>query len=46
VVHFGGYVWEDEDFQRARRDAVAVSEVRSVLTEMELMRDGIGDSGR
>jgi BON domain len=46
VVHFGGYVWEDEDFQRARRDAVAVSEVRSVLTEMELMRGGIGDSGR
>jgi osmotically-inducible protein OsmY len=46
VVHLGGYVWENEDFQRARSDAAAVPGVGSVLTEMELMRGGIGGSGR
>jgi osmotically-inducible protein OsmY len=46
VVHLGGYVWEDEDFQRARSDAASVPGVRSVLTELELMRGGIGGSGR
>jgi osmotically-inducible protein OsmY len=46
VVHLGGYVWESEDFQRARNDVAGVPRVRSVLTEMELMRGGIGGSGR
>jgi osmotically-inducible protein OsmY len=46
VVRLGGYVWENEDFQRARSDAAAVPGVRSVLTEMELMRGGVGGSGR
>jgi osmotically-inducible protein OsmY len=46
VVRLGGYVWEDEDFQRARNDAASIPGVRSVLTEMELTRGGIGGSGR
>lgn len=46
VVRLGGYVWEGEDFQRARSDAASIPGVRSVLTEMELTRGGIGGSGR
>jgi osmotically-inducible protein OsmY len=46
VVHLGGYVWENGDFQRARNDVAGLRGVRSVLTEMELMRGGIGGSGR
>jgi osmotically-inducible protein OsmY len=46
VVHLGGYVWENGDFQRARNDVAGLPGVRSVLTEMELMRGGIGGSGR
>jgi hypothetical protein len=46
IVHLGGYVWEIEDFRNARRDAASVPGVKMVLTEMELMRGGIGGSGR
>jgi osmotically-inducible protein OsmY len=46
VVHLGGYVWEIEDFRNARRDAAAVPGVRTVLTEMQLVRGGVGGSGR
>jgi osmotically-inducible protein OsmY len=46
VVHLGGYVWENEDFQRVRNDVAGLPGVRSVLTEMELKRGGIGGSGR
>lgn len=41
VVHLGGYVWEDDDFQTARRDAASVPGVKTVITQMELMRGGL-----
>jgi osmotically-inducible protein OsmY len=44
VVHLGGYVWEPEDFQTARRDAASVPGVTAVDTEMELMRGGLAGS--
>ena len=46
VVHLGGYVWSTEDFQIARRDAASVPGVRTVSTDMELMRGGRGGVGR
>src|SRR5665213_2117033 len=46
VVHLGGYVWENDDFQTARRDAASVPGVKTVVTEMELLRGGIGGAGR
>jgi osmotically-inducible protein OsmY len=46
VVHLGGYVWSTEDFQIARRDAASVPGVRTVNTDMELMRGGRGGVGR
>lgn len=46
VVHLGGYVWENDDFQTARRDAASVPGIKTVVTEMELVRGGLGGSGR
>jgi osmotically-inducible protein OsmY len=46
VVHLGGYVWEDEDFQLARNDAASVPGVKIVDTQMELMRGGVAGSSR
>ena len=46
VVHLGGYVWENDDFQTARRDAASVPGVKTVVTEMELLRGGLGGAGR
>jgi len=46
VVHLGGFVWSDEDFRLARHDAASVPGVRSVETEMELMRGGTSGSSR
>jgi osmotically-inducible protein OsmY len=46
VVHLGGYVWENDDFKVARRDAASVAGVTSVVTEMELMRGGLAGTGR
>jgi hypothetical protein len=46
VVHLGGYVWEDEDFQTARRDAASVPGVKTVVDEMELTRGGLAGTGR
>jgi osmotically-inducible protein OsmY len=40
VVHLGGFVWANEDFLLARRDAAAVAGVNAVDNEMELMRGG------
>src|ERR1700691_5335799 len=37
VVHLGGYVWENDDFQTARRDAASVPGVKTVVAQMELM---------
>ena len=46
AVHLGGYVWEDDDFQTARRDAASVSGVKTVITEMELKRGGLAGTSR
>ena len=46
VVHLGGFVWENDDFQTARRDAASVPGVKTVVTEMELLRGGLGGAGR
>jgi osmotically-inducible protein OsmY len=46
VVHLGGYVWEDDDFQLARNDAASVPGVKKVDTQMELMRGGVAGSSR
>jgi len=44
VVRLGGLVWSDEELQLASRDAASVSGVRTVVSDMELVRGGI--SGR
>ena len=41
-----GYVWENEDFQTARRDAASVSGVKKVVTDMELLRGGVSGTSR
>jgi osmotically-inducible protein OsmY len=46
VVHLGGYVWRSEDFQIARRDAAAIAGVKTVSTEMALMRGGLSGTSR
>ena len=46
VVHLGGYVWEDEDFRTARRDAASVPGAKTVVTEMELVRGGLAGTSR
>jgi osmotically-inducible protein OsmY len=46
VVHLDGYVWESVDYQTARRDAASVDGVKSVDTEMQLMRNGWAGKGR
>jgi osmotically-inducible protein OsmY len=46
VVHLGGFVWSHEDFLLARNDAASVPGVRSVDTEMELVRGGMSGTGR
>jgi osmotically-inducible protein OsmY len=46
VVHLGGFVFSDEDFRMARRDAASVSGVKHVDMEMELMRGGVSGTSR
>jgi hypothetical protein len=46
VVHLGGYVWEDEDFATARRDAASIPGATAVVNDMELVRGGISGTGR
>jgi osmotically-inducible protein OsmY len=46
VVDLGGYVWENEDFATARRDAASVPGVTGIVTDMELMRGGLAGAGR
>jgi osmotically-inducible protein OsmY len=46
VVDLGGFVWENEDFATARRDAAGVPGVTTVVTDMELMRGGLAGAGR
>jgi osmotically-inducible protein OsmY len=46
VVRLGGFVYSDEDYRMARRDAAAISGVTGIHTEMELMRGGVSGSSR
>jgi osmotically-inducible protein OsmY len=46
VAHLGGFVWDAEDFQTARRDAAAVAGVTKVVMDMELVRGGMAGTGR
>jgi osmotically-inducible protein OsmY len=46
VVDLGGFVWENEDFATARRDAASVPGVTTVVTDMDLMRGGLAGAGR
>ena len=46
VVHLDGYVWENDDFHRARSDAASVPGVKTVISEMEIMRGGLAGTGR
>jgi osmotically-inducible protein OsmY len=46
VVHLGGFVWDDEDFATARRDAASIPGATAVVNDMELMRGGISGTGR
>jgi osmotically-inducible protein OsmY len=41
VVQLGGYIWENDDFQTARRDAASIAGVKTVVAQMELMRGGL-----
>jgi hypothetical protein len=41
VVHLGGFVFSSEDYRLARYDAASVPGVKTVNTQMELMRGGI-----
>jgi osmotically-inducible protein OsmY len=44
VVHLGGYVWNSEDLYEAQRMAATVPGVSQVVNEMELEREGLGNS--
>jgi len=44
VVHLGGYVWSDFDMYEAQRIAESAPGVTRVVNEMELEREGIGNS--
>jgi osmotically-inducible protein OsmY len=46
TVHLGGYVWASGDLLFAKNDAAAVSGVRGVADEMELLRGGVGGTSR
>jgi osmotically-inducible protein OsmY len=46
VVRLGGFVYSDEDFRIARRDAASIPGVKSVAMDMELMRGGVSGSSR
>lgn len=44
VVHLAGYVWNSEDLYEAQRVAATVPGVTRVVDEMELEREGLGNS--
>jgi hyperosmotically inducible protein len=46
VVRLGEFVYSDEYFRIARRDAASIFGVKSVDTDMQLMRGGISGSSR
>jgi osmotically-inducible protein OsmY len=44
VAELSGYVWEAPDLTEAERVASGVDGVTSVLNDLELQRNGLGDS--
>lgn len=44
VVHLSGYVWETPELYEAQRVAASVPGVASVVNDLELQRNGIGNS--
>ena len=44
VVHLSGYVWNPEDLYEAQRIAETVPGVSKVVDELELEREGLGNS--
>jgi len=46
MVHLGGFVWDNDDFRIARRDAASVAGVTEIVTDMELDRGGIAGIGK
>ena len=43
-VELSGYVWEPPDLDEARRIAASVPGVTGVVNDLELQRNGLGDS--
>lgn len=46
VVELGGFVWTNQEYLMARNDAAAVPGVRSVNTQMDLVRGGISGTSK
>jgi osmotically-inducible protein OsmY len=46
VVELGGFVWTNQEYLLARNDAASVPGVRSVNTQMDLLRGGLGGTGK
>lgn len=44
VAELSGYVWEAPDLEEAERVAQSVDGVSSVVNDLELQRNGLGDS--
>jgi len=44
VARLTGYVWESPDLLEAQRVAAAVAGVTQVVNDLELQRNGLGDS--
>jgi osmotically-inducible protein OsmY len=44
VVRLSGFVWEAPDLEEAQRIAAGVDGVQGVVNDLELQRNGLGDS--
>jgi osmotically-inducible protein OsmY len=44
VVRLTGFVWESPDLEEAQRIAARVDGVQGVVNDLELQRNGLGDS--
>ena len=44
VVHLSGYVWDPPDLYEAQRLAASVPGVAGVVNDLELQRNGLGNS--
>jgi osmotically-inducible protein OsmY len=44
VVRLTGFVWESPDLEEAQRIAAGIEGVQGVVNDLELQRNGLGDS--